>query len=178
MPRPRRVYYSASLSNEAERQFNRSVVSMIHDLGYSTWFPQEDAILPSNITEDGELSPAEVREHMFRLSIHQLQSADVVVLVLGDSAPDADGYVAAGIAWAMNKPVLALKADRGDEPDGSNPMVDGIVSDVAESIEDLRSLLAVDTIVDLTGEEPVVTVGLRMETTPEVSSDPAPDPGN
>lgn len=178
MPRPRRVYYSASRCNGEDREFNRSVLSMIHDLGYSTWFPQEDASLPSDLIDNNEMSLVEAHEHIFRLSIRQLQSADIVVLVIDGQAPDADAGIAAGIAWAMNKPVVALRTNVDDDAGGSNTMVDGIVSDVAKSIEELRSLLAADTIVDLTGEDPVVTVGLRTETAPELSSDPAPDPGN
>jgi len=172
------VYYSASRCNEAERQVNRSVLSMIHDLGYSTWFPQEDASLPSDLTDTSEVGLAEAHEHIFRLSIRQLQSADVVVLVVDEQGPDADAFIAAGIAWAMNKPVVALKTDFDKKPGSSNTMVDGIVSDVAKSIEELRSLLAVDTIVDLTGEDPVVTVGFSTEAAPELSSGPAPDPGS
>ena len=69
MPRERRVYYAASLFNEGEREFNRQVVSMIHDLGYSTWFPQEDVGLLSDFIDNDGMSLDEARDHIFRLNI-------------------------------------------------------------------------------------------------------------
>ena len=38
-----RAYYAAGLFNEGERQFNLKVKRMLDELGFETWFPQEDA---------------------------------------------------------------------------------------------------------------------------------------
>lgn len=160
MTRQPRVYYAASLFNEAEREFNRLVVAMIHDLGYSTWFPQEDVGLLTDLMDELNMTLQEVREHIFSLNIKEVQAADLVVFVLDGRVPDEGACIEAGIAWAMDKPIIALKTDIRDvEPGGNNIMIDGIVSQVAGSIDELRDLLdPVHTLVDLTGEDPVVTI--------------------
>lgn len=173
MTRQPRVYYAASLFNEAEREFNRRVVAMIHELGYSTWFPQEDVGLLTDLVEEmGTLE--KVREHIFDLNIKEVQEADLVVLVLDGRVPDEGACIEAGIAWAMNKPIYALKTDiRSGEPGGNNIMIDGIVKTVAESLDELREILEpIHTTIDLTGEEPVVS--LRHGLVDNVATESAP----
>jgi len=175
MTSQQRVYYAASLFNEAERDFNRKVVSMIHGLGYSTWFPQEDVGLLSDMIDKDGMTLEEARNHIFRLNIREVKAADLVVFVLDGRVPDEGACIEAGIAWGMNKRVIALKTDfRDGEPGGNNIMIDGIVTDVAGSIDELRSLLAVDTMVDLTGEDPVVTVRPKKDIPVERPIDVAP----
>lgn len=160
MTRQPRIYYAASLFNEAERAFNREVVAMIHELGYSTWFPQEDVGLLTDLMDELGMTLDEVREHIFDLNIKEVQGADAVVFVLDGRVPDEGACIEAGIAWAMRKPIFGLKTDiRSGEPGGNNIMIDGIVGRVAGSISDLRELLEpVHTVVDLTGDEPIVTI--------------------
>ncbi|MCP4964776.1 MAG: hypothetical protein GY926_06035 [bacterium] len=179
MPSERRVYYAASLFNEGEREFNRQVVEMIHDLGYSTWFPQEDVGLLSNFVENDGMTLEEARDHIFRLNIREVQAADLVVFCLDGRVPDEGACIEAGIAWGMSKRVIGLKTDfRDGEPGGNNIMIDGIVTDVAGSIEELRALLSVDTMVDLTGSDPVVTVRPRAKQTVEIQTDVVPESRN
>lgn len=173
MTRQPRVYYAASLFNEAEREFNRRVVAMIHELGYSTWFPQEDVGLLTKLVEEmGSLE--KVRKHIFDLNIREVQEADLVVFVLDGRVPDEGACIEAGIAWAMKKPIYALKTDfRSGEPGGNNVMIDGIATAIAESVDELREILEpVHTMIDLTGEEPVISLkhgtiaGVTTETAP------------
>ena len=98
-----RVYYTASLFNEAEREFNRRVVAMIHELGYSTWFPQEDVGVLTDLMEEKGMSLPEVRDYIFDLNIKEVQEADIVVFVLDGRVPDEGACIEAGIAWAMRK---------------------------------------------------------------------------
>lgn len=160
MTRQPRVYYAASLFNEAEREFNQKVVAMVHDLGYSTWFPQEDVGLLTDLMDELNMTLDEVRDHIFRLNIKEVQEADLVVFVLDGRVPDEGACIEAGIAWAMDKPVIALKTDiRDAEPGGNNIMIDGIVTQVAGSIDELRDFLEpAHTLVDLTRKEPTVIV--------------------
>jgi nucleoside 2-deoxyribosyltransferase len=179
MPSEKRVYYAASLFNEGEREFNRQVVSMIHDLGYSTWFPQEDVGLLSDFIEKDGMDLSEARDHIFRLNIREVQAADLVVFCLDGRVPDEGACIEAGIAWGMNKRVIAIKTDfRDGEPGGNNVMIDGIVTDVAGSIDELRALLSVDTIVDLTGSDPMVTVRPRSTQASDQTADAVPEPRN
>jgi nucleoside 2-deoxyribosyltransferase len=180
MTRQPRIYYAASLFNEAEREFNRKVVSEIHDLGYSTWFPQEDVGLLTDFIDKDGMTLAEARDHIFSLNIREVQAADLIVFVLDGRVPDEGACIEAGIAWGMNKRIIALKTDfRNGEPGGNNIMIDGIVAEVAGSIDELKILLDPENmVVDLTGPEPVV--GLRKpvdrspEQTPEIVPPAAP----
>ena len=160
MTRQPRVYYAASLFNEAEREFNRKVVSMIHDLGYSTWFPQEDVGLLTDFIEKDGMTLEQARTHIFELNIREVQACDLVVFCLDGRVPDEGACIEAGIAWGMDKRVVALKTDfRDGEPGGNNIMIDGIVAEVANTLDELRELLITeDVLVDLTGDEPVVVV--------------------
>ena len=177
MTRQPRVYYAASLFNEGEREFNRQVVSMIHELGYSTWFPQEDVGLLSDFIEKDGMTLQEARHHIFDLNIREVQAADLVVFCLDGRVPDEGACIEAGIAWGMNKRIIALKTDfRDGEPGGNNIMIDGIVADVANSIESLREMLDPSNIViDLTGEDPRVT--LRSAVTTEEPEEAVPPTG-
>ena len=158
MTRQPRVYYAASLFNEAEREFNRKVVAVLHDLGYSTWFPQEDVGLLTDFIEKDGMTLDEARRHIFDLNIRGVQAADLVVFCLDGRVPDEGACIEAGIAWGMNKRIIALKTDfRDGEPGGNNIMIDGIVAEVANTIDELREKLDPENIViDLTGPEPVV----------------------
>ena len=161
MTRQPRVYYAASLFNEAEREFNRQVVATIQDLGYSTWFPQEDVGVLTDLMDELGMTLPEVRDHIFDLNIKEVQEADLVVFVLDGRVPDEGACIEAGIAWAMKKPVYGLKTDfRNGEPGGNNVMIDGIITKTVGSIEELRQVLEpIHTLVDLTGDEPVVAIG-------------------
>ncbi len=176
MTRQPRVYFAASLFNEGERAFNRQVVDMIHELGYSTWFPQEDVGLLSDMLDKGGMTMEEAREHIFRLNIKEVQAADLVVFVLDGRVPDEGACIEAGIAWGMDKQVIGLKTDfRDGEPGGNNIMIDGIATHVAGSIDELRSLLEpTHTLVDLTGSEPVVTVRTAEPTTERATESTTP----
>lgn len=155
-----RVYYAASLFNEAEREFNRNVVSMIQELGYSTWFPQEDVGLLTDFVEKDGMTLEEARTHIFDLNIRAVRACDLVVFCLDGRVPDEGACIEAGIAWGMGKRVISLKTDfRDGEPGGNNLMIDGIVAERAGSIDELRTLLArQNVLIDLTGENPVVVM--------------------
>jgi len=173
MTRRLRVYFAASLFNEGERAINRQVEEMINELGYSTWFPQEDVGLLTDFIEKDGMSLAEAREHIFRLNIKEVQEADTVVFVLDGRVPDEGACIETGIAWGLNKRIIGLKTDfRDGEPGGNNILTDGIGSEMAGSIDELRQMLEPTRIlVDLTGVEPVVTVQHGAEDAPAMAPD-------
>jgi nucleoside 2-deoxyribosyltransferase len=148
---------------------------MIHELGYSTWFPQEDVGLLSDMLEEDGMTLEEARDHIFQLNIREVQAADLVVFVLDGRVPDEGACIEAGIAWGMDKQVIGLKTDfRDGEPGGNNVMIDGIATRVAGSIDELRGILeSAHTLVDLAGSEPVVTLS-TVETAAEPASEPTP----
>ena len=179
MARQPRVYYAASLFNEAEREFNRKVVAMIQDLGYSTWFPQEDVGLLTDFIEKDGMTLEEARTHIFNLNIGEVKAADLVVFCVDGRVPDEGACIEAGIAWGMNKRIIVLKTDfRDGEPGGNNIMIDGIAAEHAGSIDELRSiLLSQNVLIDLTGEEPVVIMR-GVGTAPDAPSESVPPGGD
>jgi nucleoside 2-deoxyribosyltransferase len=172
-----RVYYAASLFNEAEREFNRKVVSMIQELGYSTWFPQEDVGLLTDFVEKDGMTLEQARAHIFNLNIRAVRACDLVVFCLDGRVPDEGACIEAGIAWGMGKRLIALKTDfRDGEPGGNNLMIDGIVAERAGSIDELRNVLArQNMLIDLTGDDPVVVMK-GSSIAEEIHSETAPPP--
>jgi len=171
-PQPR-VYYAAGLFNEAERAFNREVVTMLHELGYSTWFPQEDVGVLGDFIEQG-MTLAEARDHIFRMNIREVAAADLIVFVLDGRVPDEGACIEAGVGFGMNKRLIGLKTDfRDAEPGGNNLMIDGILDyQIAGSIDELRQMLHGRSVtIDLTEDEPVVTLGTSADDPETIRAD-------
>ena len=73
------------------------------------------------IEKDG-MTLEEARDHIFDLNIREVQTADLVVFCLDGRVPDEGACIEAGIAWALNKRISALKTDfRDGEPGGRSP---------------------------------------------------------
>lgn len=159
MTRQPRIYYAASLFNEGERAFNREVVAMLHELGYSIWFPQDDVGPVADFMEKDGMTLTEARRHVFELNIEEVRNVDLLVICLDGRVPDEGACVEAGIAWGLGKRVIALRTDdRSAGPGGDNIMIDGIVAEIAHSVDELRALLDPgNMIVDLTGPDPIVS---------------------
>jgi nucleoside 2-deoxyribosyltransferase len=179
MTRQPRVYYAASLFNEAERAFNEKVVAMIEELGYSTWFPQRDVGLLTDFIEKDGMTLEEARMHIFNLNIREVKACDLVVFCVDGRVPDEGACIEAGIAWGMKKRIISLKTDfRDGEPGGNNLMIDGIVVEQAGSVDELRQFLtSQDLLIDLTSGDPVVVMrgvdaaeGIRTESLPPNNS--------
>ncbi len=155
-----RAYYAAGLFNEAERSFNLRVKAMLDDLGYETWFPQEDAGFLEDYMDQG-MTLAQARHEIFRMNRDAVRRADVLIFNLDGRVPDEGACVEAGIAYGSGIRCIGLQTDfRAVEPGGNNLMLDGILNyELANDIDALRDMLdAIRVEIDLTTDEPLVTI--------------------
>jgi deoxyadenosine/deoxycytidine kinase/nucleoside 2-deoxyribosyltransferase len=155
-----RAYYAAGLFNEAERAFNLRVKAMLDELGYEVWFPQEDAGFLEDYMDQG-MTLAEARHQIFTMNKLAVAQSDVLIFNLDGRVPDEGACVEAGYAHGLGIRCIGLQTDfRAVEPGGNNLMLDGILAyQVASSIDQLREMLDTFQVeVDLTGDEPAVTV--------------------
>ncbi len=153
-----RAYYAAGLFNEGERQFNLRVKAMLDELGFVTWFPQEDAGFIEDYLAQG-MTLDEARHHIFEQNLEAVRAADVLIFNLDGRVPDEGACIEAGVAFGWDKRLIGLQTDfRAVEPGGNNLMIDGVLRyEIAKSIDQLREMLAGDGVtVDLRGEAPSI----------------------
>ena len=160
MDRRPRAYYAAGLFNEAERTFNLRVKAMLDELGFETWFPQEDAGFLEQYMDEG-MTLAEARHHIYRQNLNAVEAADVLIMCLDGRVPDEGACIEAGVAFGRGKTCIGLQTDfRAVEPGGNNLMIDGILDDqIAQSIDELRTKLlpfVQGANIDLTSTDPVI----------------------
>jgi deoxyadenosine/deoxycytidine kinase len=162
--REHRAYYAAGLFNEGERQFNLKVKQMLDELGFVTWFPQEDAGFIEDYLAQG-MTLDEARHHIFEQNLEAVRAADVLIFNLDGRVPDEGACIEAGVAFGWDKRLIGLQTDfRAVEPGGNNLMIDGVLQyEIAKSVEELRNMLTADDglTIDLRGETPVID--LRSE---------------
>ena len=153
-----RAYYAAGLFNEGERAFNLRVKAMLDELGFETWFPQEDAGFLEQYMEQG-MTLEEARHHIFEQNLEAVRRSDVLIFNLDGRVPDEGACIEAGVAFGWDKRLIGLQTDfRAVEPGGNNLMIDGVLNyEIAATVDDLRGMLT-ETVaqVDLTGASPVV----------------------
>lgn len=138
-----RAYLAGPLFNLAERRFNVELNAMVKRMGFTTYFPQEDAgVLDELIRQGKDIHQA--RDYIFERNRDAIESCDLVVFVLDGRVPDEGACIEAGIGYAMGKPVIGLKTDfRSGEPGGNNIMIDGILRyRVAGDLVSLCDMLA------------------------------------
>lgn len=133
-----RVYFAAPLFNEAEKQYNETVVELLEDEGHSVFLPQRDGLegIDSLIrTEPDVADPADAMQKIFELDYGEVRNADVVTALLDGQIPDEGVAVEIGLAYAHDVPVVGLKTDirvhAQDEP--LKAMVFAVLEELTES---------------------------------------------
>jgi len=157
-----KAYYAAGLFNQAERAFNLEVKAILDDLGYETWFPQEDAGLLDDYIAEG-MSLDEARHKIFKMNLKAVEEADLLLFLLDGRVPDEGACVEAGLAYGRGKRCIGLKTDfRNVEGGGNNLMIDGILDyRIAGNLDELRKLLNEErVVVDLRNTDDI-TIDLR-----------------
>lgn len=140
--RPLRVYIAGPLFSHAERTFNVELNGLIRQMGFETYFPQEDAGLISEMVESG-MDVHQARDAIFERNRLAVAESDIVLFILDGRAPDEGACIEAGIGYALGKWCIGLKTDfRTCEPGGNNLMIDGIVGyRIAGDLEQLVQML-------------------------------------
>ncbi|HET7011429.1 MAG TPA: deoxynucleoside kinase [Anaerolineales bacterium] len=137
-----RVYLAGPLFSLAERRFNVELNTLVKNIGFDTYFPQEDAGLISNMVESG-MDVHEARDAIFRRNRDNIGTSDILIFILDGRVPDEGASIEAGIGYALGKECIGLKTDfRACEPGGNNLMIDGVLDyRIAENLEQLCRML-------------------------------------
>ena len=123
----KRVYFAAPLFNEAEKEYNLKIVTILESYGYEVFLPQRDGFLAAELEN---LTEAEKTELIFQRDRDEVLKADILFMVLDGRIPDEGACVELGIAYANGKRCYGFKNDaRSVEMDMDlNPMISGCFS--------------------------------------------------
>ena len=123
-----RIYLAGPLFSHAERRFNVELNTLVKNLGFDTYFPQEDAGLISDMVESG-MDVHQARDSIFQHNRDSIGTSDILVFLLDGRVPDEGAAIEAGIGYALGKECIGLKTDfRSCEPGGNNLMIDGVLN--------------------------------------------------
>lgn len=125
----KKIYFAGPLFNEAEKNFNASLVSVLEEFGYLVFLPQRDGFEATML--EG-LTEIEKTEKIFRKDISEIDGSDILFMVLDGRTPDEGACVELGYAYAKGKSCYGIKTDvRAIEYDMSiNPMLVGCFKEV------------------------------------------------
>lgn len=120
----RRVYFAAPLFNEAEKEYNLKIATILESYGYEVFLPQRDGFLAIELKG---LTEEEKIEKIFRKDRDEILKADILFMVLDGRVPDEGACVELGIAYANGIKCYGIKSDaRSVEADMDlNPMITG-----------------------------------------------------
>ena len=130
----KKVYFAGPLFNEAEREYNLKLVSILEKYGYEVFLPQRDGFLASELEGKTE---AEKTEMIFRKDRDEVLKADILFMVLDGRVPDKGACVELGIAYASGKRCYGIKSDaRSVELDMDlNPMISGCFTNLFYNLD-------------------------------------------
>ena len=120
----KRIYFAGPLFNEAEREYNLKLTTLLESCGYEVFLPQRDGFLATELEGKTE---AEKTEMIFSKDRDEVLKSDILFMVLDGRVPDEGACVELGIAYAAGKRCYGIKSDaRSVELDMDiNPMISG-----------------------------------------------------
>ena len=130
-----RIYFAGPLFNEAEREYNLKLTTILESYGYEVFLPQRDGYLATEL--DGK-TEAEKTEMIFRKDRDEVLKADILFMTLDGRVPDEGACVELGIAYASGKRCYGIKGDaRSVEIDMDvNPMLTGCFIKLFYNLDD------------------------------------------
>lgn len=114
-----KIYLSAPLFTEAQRQWNRQLAR-----GIERQMSGAEVILPQDFKIGSSYNNPTDFPHIFRACVERLRKADAMVAVC--DGPDADSGVAfeMGIAYQLGMPIVGVRTDyRESQERGVNLMI-------------------------------------------------------
>lgn len=142
----KKVYFAGPLFNDAEREYNLKLVTILESYGYEVFLPQRDGYLAPELEGKTE---EEITEMIFQKDRDEVLASDIIFMVLDGRIPDEGACVELGIAYASGKRCYGIKNDaRAVELNMDlNPMITGCFSklfynlDGEELIKELEEYL-------------------------------------
>lgn len=99
-----RVYLAAPLFSEAERGFNTSIARFLSTHLFDVHLPQEAG-------DDSDMRDVREQERLFLYNKSALEDADFIVAIIEGADADSGTAWEMGYAFALGKPVIALRTD-------------------------------------------------------------------
>ena len=128
-----RVYLAAPLFSDAERTYNASLASLLEKNLFDVHLPQEAG-------DDTDMRGKCAQERIFSENKKGIEEADFVVAVIDGADADSGTAWEMGYAYAMNKPVIAIRTDFRRV--GRNEHVNLMLEESATVVTDIQQLLA------------------------------------
>ena len=137
-----RIYIAGPLFSEAEKKYNESLNDFLEELGFETFFPQQDGHTLAGLLANG-ISKSEAINKIFELDSEELRKSDIIVLILDGRVPDEGACVEVGYAYAIGKECIGIKTDpRALISDIDNPLILGALKNrVARNFKELEMFL-------------------------------------
>ncbi len=141
-----KIYFSAPLFNQAEKDFNLKLTEVLEKAGYEVFLPQRDGLEAYKLIN---LTQEQKSRKIFEKDIQEIEKADIIFMVLDGRVPDDGACVELGYAYALGKRCYGVMTDtRSLESNLKlNPLISGcfikIIFDSrdGEAIEKLQKFL-------------------------------------
>jgi nucleoside 2-deoxyribosyltransferase len=148
-----RVYLAAPLFSDAEKAFNEQVVLRLERRGFDVYLPQRDGGLIVDLVSRG-VEPRAAAQSIFQRDIEALIECDICLIVLDGRAVDEGAAFELGVAYSARKLCVGLQTDpRRLLITGNNPMLEGALSCVFESVEQAADHLSAESPAGVGGQE-------------------------
>ena len=132
----RNLYLAAPLFSVAERSFNVLLERQL-SRHFQVFLPQRDNHLFVDLVASG-LSVDSARAKIFDGDMSAVRAAEVFLIVLDGRSVDEGASFELGVAYTLEKTCVGLQTDpRRLLPLGNNPMVEGALSVIFRSVDDL-----------------------------------------
>ncbi len=141
-----KIYLSAPLFTQVERQWNRMLAAALQDR-----IEGAEVILPQDFKFSNSFNRPEDFPKLFRACLDSLESADLVVAVLDGADVDSGTAFEVGYAYARGIPIIGIRTDyRKSQDRGLNLVIAQSCTELLRAMsfnEDLGQLVK-----DLTGK--------------------------
>ena len=98
-----RVFLSAPLFNESERDFNSKIAKKLRENGFKVWLAQENPFIKEDTREE--------KNRIYKQDISALKESNILVAILDGISVDTGVAFEVGYADALGKPIIGLKTD-------------------------------------------------------------------
>ena len=130
----KRVYFAGPMFNQAEKDFNLEITTVLEDYGYQVFLPQRDGIEAAKLEDKTE---EELIRMIFALDAGEVKKADIIFMNIDGRVPDEGACVELGIAYGNGKRCYGFKTDTRVEERGLglNPMISGCMIKIFENFD-------------------------------------------
>ena len=120
--------------NQAEKDYNVKVTTLLEEFGYQVFLPQRDGIEGAAL--DGK-TEQELIDIIFPLDVEHVRSSDILFMNLDGRVPDEGACVELGIAYAEGKRCYGFKTDAHTAERGMdlNPMISGCMTKIFKNLD-------------------------------------------